>query len=145
MNDQQKSPVFVSGLVLAEGFYNEAVKPVLEAGFPDLKYSAALIGGGSEVLGFDTEMSADHHWGPRVILFLNADDFTSKRDVIRTVLSNKLPVVYRGYPTNFSSPDPEDNGVQTLRAVVSSPVNHRVETFTVAGFFADYLGIDIDK
>jgi hypothetical protein len=145
MNDRQKRPPFLPGLMLAEGFYHEEVEPILEASFPDLKYSAALIGGGSEVLGFDTEMSTDHHWGPRVMLFLNSDDYGSKRDTIRTVLSNKLPMVYRGYPTNFSEPDPEDNGTQILRPVASGPVNHRVETFTITGFFTDYMGIDINK
>ena len=133
------------GLKLAEGFYQEAVKPILEAGFPGLQYSAALIGSGSEVLGLDTEMSTDHHWGPRVMLFLTPDDFKLKRDTIRTVLRNKLTPVYRGYPTNFSDPDPEDNGVQILRPAASGPVNHRVETFTLTGFFTDYMGFDINK
>jgi hypothetical protein len=57
---------FVPGLKLAELFYKEAVRPVLLKHFPRLRYSAALIGHGSEVLGFDTERSTDHHWGPRV-------------------------------------------------------------------------------
>ena len=61
---------FVPGLTLAELFYKEAVSPVLLKHFSRLRYSAALIGHGSEVLGFDTERSTDHHWGPRVQLFL---------------------------------------------------------------------------
>ncbi len=71
MKNEQKRPSFVPGLVLAEGFFQEEVRPILEANFPNLKYSAALIGHGSEVLELDTEMSADHHWGPRVMLFLS--------------------------------------------------------------------------
>ena len=145
MNDQPKRPPFIPGLILAEGFFRDEVKPILEAGFPDLKYSAALIGSGSEVLGFDTEMSVDHNWGPRVMLFLDLDDFASKRDKIRNALSLKLPVVYRGYSTNYSEPDPEDNGTQIMRPGTAGAVNHRVEIFTIAGFFADYLGIEIDK
>ena len=58
-------PTFTPGVELARRFYWEAVRPVLDAEFPGLKHSAALIGTGSEVLGFDTPMSADHHWGPR--------------------------------------------------------------------------------
>jgi hypothetical protein len=47
----------VPGLELSEGFYREAVAPLLPA---DLPHSAALLGSGSEVLGFDDEMSRDH-------------------------------------------------------------------------------------
>ena len=56
-------PEFIPGLELAKLFFHEAVEPVLDSDFPALKYSAALIGPGSEVLGFDTSMSRDHHWG----------------------------------------------------------------------------------
>src|SRR4030042_500930 len=145
MNKNQERPKFIPGLILAEGFYHDEVKPILDAVFPELKYSAALIGSGSEVLGFDTEMSVDHHWGPRVMLFLKPGDYTIKKDKIRTALSRKLRPVYRGYPTNFSEPDPQDNGTQIMRPGIAGSINHRVETFTIAGFFADYLGIDIDR
>ena len=108
-----------------------------------MRYSAALIGSGSEVLEFDTEMSADHHWGPRVMLFLPPDDFKSKTDAIRTVLSKELPPAYLGYSTNFS--EPEDNGVQLMQPVSGGPVNHRVATYTLDGFFLKYMNIHIGK
>jgi len=75
-NSQQ--PQFIPGMELAESFFNEAVKPILAADFPKLRYSAALIGHGSEVLGYDTSMSADHHWGPRVMLFLTPGDLKAQ-------------------------------------------------------------------
>ena len=62
---------FIPGLELAGRFYREAVRPILDDAFPGLAHAAALIGSGSEVLGFDTAMSADHHWGPRAMLFLD--------------------------------------------------------------------------
>jgi len=34
-----------------------------------MAYSAALLGWGSEVLGFDSPRSADHSWGPRLQIF----------------------------------------------------------------------------
>jgi hypothetical protein len=145
MKKQPEKQPFVPGLELAEGFYRESVKPILDSGFPGLRYSAALIGGGSEVLRFDTEMSSDHHWGPRVMLFLRPDDWWSLKKAIRALLGRKLPFVFRGYPTSFSPPDPDDHGVQILEPIASGPVNHRVELFTLGGFFHDYLGIDIDK
>ena len=61
---------FIPGLELSERFYAEAVRPVLARHWPRLRYSAALIGPGSEVQGFDTPMSMDHHWFPKVQIFL---------------------------------------------------------------------------
>lgn len=90
MNSEQKQPSFVPGLILAEGFFHEEVEPILRSHYPDLRYSAALIGIGSEVLEFDTEMSTDHHWGPRVMLFLSPDDFKYKRDGIRCRITTRL-------------------------------------------------------
>ena len=60
---------FIPGIELSRLFFVEAVKPLLEASVPGLLYGAALLGSGSEVLGFDTEMSTDHDWGPRVDIF----------------------------------------------------------------------------
>ena len=42
---------FIPGLKLSGLFYKEAVKPILDLQFPQLRYPAALINGGSEVLG----------------------------------------------------------------------------------------------
>ena len=67
-------PDFVSGIVLARQFYREAVRPILDEALPGLAHAAGLIGFGSEVLGFDTPVSVDHHWGPRVLLFLGDED-----------------------------------------------------------------------
>jgi hypothetical protein len=145
MKNESEKPPFIPGLKLAQGFYKEVVQPILDVDFAGIKYSAALMGQGSEVLGFDTEMSTDHHWGPRVMLFLTPEDFLKQKDKIRAVLSQKLPHTYLGYSTNFSEPDPNDNGVQLLRPGDTGPVNHRVETFTIGGFFSDYLSIDITQ
>ena len=43
---------FIPGLQLSELFYTEAAKPIMETHFPHLSYSAALLGWGSEVLGY---------------------------------------------------------------------------------------------
>jgi hypothetical protein len=134
---------FVPGLELSRGFFADCVEPLLEANFPGLRYSAALIGHGSEVLGFDTVMSTDHHWGPRVMLFLGAEDLERHGRAIRDHLGRTLPSSYRGWSTHFSPPDPNDNGVQHLLSHASGPVNHRVELFTVEGWFCSYLGLDV--
>jgi hypothetical protein len=132
-------PEFIPGLKLGGDFYHEAVEPIIQQHFPDLRYSAALIGSGSEILGFDTAMSSDHHWGPRAMLFLSDADFASQRDALHETFANHLPYTFRGYSTHFSPPDPNDNGVQHLNIVESGPINHRVEILTLREFFGYYL------
>lgn len=129
------------GLKLCEQFYREAVCPILARHFPDLKHAAALIGSGSEVLGFDDGISADHHWGPRVMLFVEEESCQYSGE-INQVLAHNLPYEFQGYPTNFTEPDPDDAGTQLLQPVTSGPVNHRVTVQTVRSFFIDYLGFD---
>jgi hypothetical protein len=136
-------PKFIPGLQLSELFYKEVVKELIDKEFPNLEYSAALIGHGSEVLGFDTPRSTDHHWGPRLMLFLSKNDF-NKRKAISVYLSKKLPSTFRGFSTHFGNPN--EIGVQLLtQAKEGQPINHRIEIFTIQSFFKDYLQIDIDK
>jgi hypothetical protein len=132
------------GLQLSERFYWEAVRPLMDSHFPALPHAAALIGSGSEILGFDDAMSTDHHFGPRVMLFLRPEDHARTADALWTLLADRLPYTFYGYPTNFSAPDPHDNGVQHLQVVEHGPVNHRAEIFTVRDFLTNYLGIEPD-
>jgi hypothetical protein len=135
-------PDFIQGLELARSFYLEAVRPLLQSHLPGLQYSAALLGSGSEILGFDTEMSTDHHWGPRVMLFLSEEDHQRFAEIIDEKLRAGLPTKFRGYSTNFSPPDPLDNNTQRLHDIQSGPVNHRVELHSMRRFLLDYLGFD---
>jgi hypothetical protein len=43
---------FMSGLDLSEAFFVEAVEPIMRRRFPGLRFAAARIGPGSDVLGF---------------------------------------------------------------------------------------------
>jgi Domain of unknown function (DUF4037) len=135
-------PSFTPGLELARRFYWEAVRPVLDAEFPGLRHSAALIGSGSEVLGFDTPMSADHHWGPRAMLFLAEDDYERQRNAITETFRWRLPHRFLGYPTNFTAAD--DHGVKLMEEIETGPINHRIECSTLAGFFRHYIEFDIN-
>lgn len=54
------------GLDVSRRFYENLVRPVLDKTLPGLPHAAARIGLGSEVLGYDTEMSRDHDFGPTV-------------------------------------------------------------------------------
>lgn len=136
---------FIPGLRLGRLFFLEAVKPVLDASFPNLQFSAALIGSGSEILGFDNEMSTDHHWGPRVMLFLTEEDYRGYHEAIDETLRNELPVRCHGYSTNFTLPNPADKNVQNLQEVDCGPINHRVEIHTIRRFFLNELNFDIEE
>ena len=136
-------PKFIPGLKLCKLFYHEEIKPILDKEFPRLRYSAAVIGWGSEVLGFDTPISRDHHWGPRVLLFVSEKDYPHLRDKISKTLSNNLPYQFMGYSTNYSKPEP--NGIRRLIKITRGPVNHMVNIYIVRSFFKERLKFDPAK
>ncbi len=137
---QMNMPTFIPGLQLSEHFYREAVKPILEKDFPNLEYSAALIGFGSEVLGFDTPQSRDHMWGPRLVLFLSETDFARMKNAISETLAHKLPSTFRGYSTNFGKPD--KIGVRLFEEINTGLVNHLVQIYTIKSYFERCLGFN---
>lgn len=132
----------LNGIQLSEGFYYEAVRPLLDRYFPGLAHAAALVGNGSEVLGYDDGTSTDHHWGPRVQLFVRPEEYDSVAAPLHALLAERLPRRFGGYSTNFSNPDPLDHGVQHLEEVEDGPVNHRVDVLTAAGFVLQQLNFD---
>jgi hypothetical protein len=95
------APDFVPGLRLAREFYATCVRPLLESQFPELAYAAALLGPGSEVLGFDSQRSTDHDWGPRLQVFLGDGDADSYAAPVTALLARRLPATFRGYPVAF--------------------------------------------
>lgn len=131
---------FIPGKKLSELYFKKAVKPILDENFPMLKYAAALIGHGSDVLGYDTKRSMDHDWGPRVLLFLSKKDYKSK---ISDALSRKLPYSFMGFSTNFGAPD--EKGVRVVGGKHEGWVNHKIEIYTVDDYFKSYLNFDIRK
>jgi hypothetical protein len=132
-------PAFIPGLKLCEYFYVEAVRPILEDHFSGVPHSAARFDYGSDVLGFDTPLSRDHGWGPKVMLFLTQKDYEDYKDQISEVMANELPTEIRGYPTNYDVPFSGDGCMQ---AVAHGPVRHWVAVTTIPSFFRHYLGVD---
>lgn len=132
---------FRPGLELSRIFYDEAVRPILDAMYPGLPHAAARVGTGSEVLGFDTARSADHEWGPQLNLFLAPKDAAEFGTDIRGLLAARLPKHVRGWPTHFlRSDDPLDPvGRMTL---TDGPVDHRVAVDDVGGWLDAQLGVD---
>jgi hypothetical protein len=130
---------FMKGLELSRLFYQEVVKPILADRFPGVIYSAALLGPGSEVLGFDTPQSMDHDWGPRLMLFLTEADHETCRGRMDQALREELPCEFRGCPIDMARGDvgpAEADG---------DLVNHSVGFFTVRRFFRHVLNLDPDE
>ncbi len=94
---------FLPGIELNRRYYHEVVQPILATHFPDLVYSVGLLGFGSDTLGYDTPLSTDHEWGPRLLLFLSEADKAALAPQISSVLSEHLPISFLGYSTAFSA------------------------------------------
>lgn len=131
---------FVPGLDLAEAFYREAVRPILDRHYAGLAHSAALLGYGSEVLGYDTPRSMDHEWAPRGLLFLTEADEVAHGKAIAELLGRELPHEFRGLPVDLVRSSPTANAV--MARVAHGPVQHRVQVVTVGGFCRWQLGLD---
>src|SRR6185437_8049269 len=132
---------FMPGLELNRRFYSEIVQPLLAARFPDLVYSAALISYGSDVLGYDTAISTDHEWGPRLLIFLSGEEYSALHQAICEMFSRELPPSFHGYSTNFSGPVGGDAGVRLLEPGIPGQINHHIAVTTVADLLEWELGI----
>ncbi|OKJ34511.1 DUF4037 domain-containing protein [Streptomyces sp. CB01580] len=133
------TPPSVPGLELSRRFHLEAVRPLLEEAAPGIPYSAALLGSGSEVLGFDTARSLDHEWGPRLQIFLHPRDVARHGAVLSKLLSERLPKRFHGYPTHFAATS--EAGIRVMRAT-DGPVHHGVDITDPGTWFTERLGFD---
>ena len=141
---------FISGQELSRLFYEQGVRPVLDATFPGVRHSAALLGRGSEVLGFDDEMSTDHDWRPRVLLFLREDDHARLGDAIREALSHRLPPQFGDQPADYpiltlrgyvlEHLDLDIDGEIVARDWLTFP-EHRLRMITAGAIYHDDVGL----
>ena len=125
------------GVELSRRLYNDAVRPLLLRHFPHVGHTAALIGAGSEVLGFDTERSTDHDWGPRLQLFLGRDDLAEHGKKIRGLLAERLPTTIAGYPTSLVPVG--EHGTRHLRHT-TGPLQHGVVVAELGDWLTGHLG-----
>ena len=130
---------FMPALELNELFYHEVVAPLLKLNFQSLQYSAALIGWGSDVLGYDDAQSTDHNWGLRFQIFLSKEDVEKCSQLINNVFDEQLPAEFHGHATAFEIVVTEDQ-----RGKAVSP-KHNLDVETIEGFFARYLGCNPDE
>lgn len=121
---------YVPGLQLAREFYVAVVRPLLSGYFPQVPYAAALLGPGSEVLGFDSQRSVDHDWGPRLQVFLT-DEEAGQAEAVTAMLASRLPSSFRGYRVAFPV-TPEPGGA----------ARHRVQVTGLGPWLTGQIGFD---
>jgi hypothetical protein len=130
-------PPFIPGAELGRLFYEEAVRPIMDRRFPGLRHGAACLEAGSEVLGFDTQTSTDHGWGPRVTLFVTTAEWTPGLAAeVQRVMAAELPFDVRGFPTHFTQP------WALMTPTTERPLNHGVRLADAAGLIQGWTGID---
>jgi len=140
MMSQDRHSTFIPGLELSGRFYRDVVSPILRRTFPGLNSSAALIGYGSEVLGYDTARSTDHEWGPRLLLFLGEEDHAAYAAAIDAALANQLPATFLGYSTHFGPPGPD--GARLPVASDGGAIAHKIEIHSPRPWLTAWLGVD---
>ena len=114
------SPQWQSSLRLNEAFYRRAIARLV-APWP---HAAALLGWGSDILGYDTEQSSDHGWGPRLQVFVDDRDVAAVREAVDA----GLPESFQGWPVRYG-----------WDAV---PVQHHVQVTPLRQWLLDNLGLD---
>ena len=95
---------FIPSLELSRMLYEEEIAPIMEEKFHDLEYAAATLGMCSEILGLDDQISMDHEWGPRVILFLSEQDHARYSTDMMPVFQELLPTQFKGFDMMWRRP-----------------------------------------
>ena len=89
----------MQGLELARRYYEEFGRAMIAEHFPDYegRIAVGLAGSGSDCLGFDDEVSADHDSGAGFCLWLTDDDYENIGFRLAREYS-KLPAEFMGVP-----------------------------------------------
>jgi Domain of unknown function (DUF4037) len=104
------------------------VEPLLARELSWLRYAAARLGSGSDVLGLDDTMSRDHDWGCRLTLLVDEVDRPAVA-AIGDLLARQLPERFLGYPVRFA-------------VTWDETVAHQVQVATVGDFAVSRLGVN---
>ncbi len=117
----------MTGLELAEKYYREVGKPMLEREMPEVlpRLAAGLVGHGSECYGFDDAFSRDHDFGPSFCLWLTREDYVR--------YGEKLERCYQKMPTEFAGFGARE---------VTAQGQGRVGVLILEDFYANLTGME---
>ena len=95
----------MKGLELAEAYYNEYGRKIIEEEFSEYadRIAVGLVGEGSECLGYDDEISVDHDFEPGFCLWITAEDERSFGFKLERAYA-KLPKEFMGFVRQKLSP-----------------------------------------
>lgn len=117
----------MTGAELAETFHRELVGPLIRRRNPSLRYAAARLGSGSDVLGYDDAMSRDHDWGCRLTILVDEAD-REALGPINAAAEADLPDTFHGHPVRFPT-------------TWNQKTTHQIEFATVYDFAQSRLGV----
>lgn len=91
------SAVPMTGMQLSRAYWRQVVRPMLAERYPGYlpRIAAGLVGHGSECYGFDDALSHDHDFGPRVCLWLTAEDYAA--------VGERMQADYEALPRTFDA------------------------------------------
>lgn len=95
------------GLELSERFYKECGEPMLKERFPELLpfIAVGLVGGGSECLGFDDDISRDHDFEAGFCILLPDESIVDRKAEFELERAySYLPKEFMGYKRSILSP-----------------------------------------
>lgn len=132
---------FVPGHDLSARLH-DVVRPAIVQALPGLPYAAALIGRGSDVLGFDTPRSTDHDWGPRLTLVLSEHDAGAVGERLLDVIERALPETIDGVPVDHLPSRQRPDGPAHHHTTAGRRRPHGVTVTTLPAVVRDVLGLD---
>lgn len=93
----------MKGMEIAEAYYDQFGKKMLDEEFPEIAgiVAVGLVGSGSECYGYDDELSRDHDFEPGFTVFLPPEEVVDRKTAFRLERAYaKLPDEFMGLTRN---------------------------------------------
>ncbi len=101
----------MKGHELSKDYFFEIAQPIIENEFKSMlgEYAAGFVangftsGGGSDILGYDDEISQDHNFNARFCLFVNCATSKNACKQLENKINGNLPNEYRGIKSTVTT------------------------------------------
>lgn len=125
-----------NGIQMAEAFYEECGKPMLEREFKPYidRIAVGLAGQGSECFGYDDLASRDHDYGPGFCLWIP--------EALKEEIGDELQEAYNNLPVReFILNHRIDMGMAPDESLMTGARDHRVGVHSIEEFYYEHTGI----
>ncbi|MBN2420410.1 MAG: hypothetical protein JXL81_13560, partial [Deltaproteobacteria bacterium] len=106
----------MKGLELSRGYFEEVCRPSIKKYLPEHidKMAFGLVGDGSECYWFDDEISRDHDFGPRIMVWVLPNDYNDFGAELKKILQ-VMPKNFMGFEgINTSQYGADREGLSTI-------------------------------